>query len=196
MNKLRLETISDGLFSIIITVMLLELKIPEGNDFLALHQELHLIFSYVLSFIYVGIYWNNHHHLFQVVKSVNGKTLWVNLHLMFWLTMIPFATGWSGQSNYAAVPTAVYAFVLFMSSLSYRLLEKVLIHDEGHHSLLVELLVEDNKLMISNILYAAAIFLSFLNTKLALLTLGILAAFWFIPNRSIEKYFKDSEGKT
>lgn len=191
MNKLRLETISDGIFAIIITVMLLELKITEGHDLSALRGELHLIFSYILSFIYIGIYWNNHHHLFQVIKNINGKILWVNLHLMFWLTMIPLTTGWSAYSNYAQIPTALYAFILFMCSLSYRLLEKTLIKSEGPDSLAANLLGKDNKLFISVILYGTSIFLSFINPKLTLLTLAILAVFWFLPNKKIEQYFKD-----
>lgn len=191
MNKLRLETISDGIFAIIITVMLLELKIPDGVDISALMKEFHLIFSYILSFIYVGIYWNNHHHLFQVVKSINGKILWVNLHLMFWLTMIPLTTGWSSYSEYAQTPTALFAFVLFMCSLSYRLLEKTLIKCEGEDSLVATLLGKDNKLFVSVLLYGASIFLSFINTKLTLLALGVLAIFWFVPNREIERYFQE-----
>lgn len=195
MNKLRLETISDGIFAIIITVMLLELKIPEGIDLSALKGELHLIFSYILSFIYIGIYWNNHHHLFQVVKSINGKILWVNLHLMFWLTMIPLTTGWSSYSNYAQTPTALYAFILFMCSLSYRLLEKTLIKSEGEDSLAANLLGKDNKLFISVLLYGTSIFLGFINTQLTLLALAILAFFWFLPNKKIERYFKDHQSK-
>lgn len=191
MNKLRLETISDGIFAIIITVMLLELKIPEGSDLSALKDELPLIFSYILSFIYIGIYWNNHHHLFQVVKSINGTILWVNLNLMFWLTMIPLTTGWSSYTNYAQTPTALYAFILFMCSLSYRLLEKMLVKSEGIDSLAANLLGKDNKLFISVILYSTCIFLSFVNTKLTLLILGVLAIFWFLPNRQIEQYFKE-----
>lgn len=191
MNKLRLETISDGIFAIIITVMLLELKIPQGHDLSALRDEAYLILSYVLSFIYIGIYWSNHHHLFQVIKTVNGKILWVNLHLMLWLTMIPLATGWSSSTGYAQVPTAIYAFVLFMCSLSYRLLEKSLISSEGKHSLVAKLLGKDNKLFVSVILYGASIFLSFIHAKLTLLTLGILAILWFLPNRNIEKYFQE-----
>lgn len=195
MNKLRLETISDGIFAIIITVMLLELKIPEGIDLSALKGEFHLIFSYILSFIYIGIYWNNHHHLFQVVKSINGKILWVNLHLMFWLTMIPLTTGWSSYSNYAQTPTALYAFILFMCSLSYRLLEKTLIKSEGEDSLAANLLGKDNKLFISVLLYGTSIFLGFINTQLTLLALAILAFFWFLPNKKIERYFKDHQSK-
>lgn len=191
MNKLRLETISDGIFAIIITVMLLELKIPEGQDLSALKAEMHLILSYILSFIYVGIYWHNHHHLFQVVKSINGKILWVNLHLMFWLTMIPLTTGWSSYSHYAQTPTAMYAFILFMCSLSYRLLEKTLIQSEGQDSLAARLLGKDNKLFISVILYGLSIFLSFINTQFTMLALGVLAIFWFLPNQKIEQHFKN-----
>ena len=189
MNKQRLETISDGIFAIIITVMLVELKIPEGSDFTALKSELHFILSYLLSFIYIGIYWNNHHHLFQVVKNINGKILWINLHLMFWLTMIPFVTAWSSATNYAAFPTASYAFILFMCSLSYRLLERMLIRTEGEQSLIAHLLGRDSKLFLSVLLYGTSIFLSFIDPRLALLTLSMLAIFWFFPNKKIEQHF-------
>jgi uncharacterized membrane protein len=193
MNKLRLETISDGIFAIIITVMLLELKIPQGTDLYALKGELHLIFSYILSFIYIGIYWNNHHHLFQVVQSINGKILWVNLHLMYWLTMIPLTTAWAAYTHYAALPTSIYAFILFMCSVSYRVLETTLLKQQGQHSLLAQLVGKDRKLWISSVLYGTSIFLSFMNSKLTLLILGILAVFWFLPNRQIEQYFKDRQ---
>lgn len=195
MDKQRLETISDGIFAIIITVMLLELKIPNGNDFYALSKELPQLFSYVLSFIYVGTYWNNHHHLFRVVTKINGKILWVNLHLMFWLTMIPFTTGWTAYSNYAAIPTASYAFILFMSSLSYRFLERIIIHYEGKDSLAAKLLGKDEKLLISVILYGLSIGLSFINPTWSLLTLALLAMFWFFPNKNIEHYFEHQQGK-
>lgn len=190
MDKLRLETISDGIFAIIITVMLLELKIPQGNDLQALKGEFHLILSYVLSFIYVGIYWNNHHHLFKIITTINGKILWVNLSLMFWLTMIPFTTGWSSATDYAPIPTAAYAFILFMCSLSYRMLEKTLIKHEGEDSLATQLLSKSSKVLTSVILYAISIFLSFIDTRLTLLALAILAFFWFLPNKQIEQYFK------
>lgn len=193
MNKSRIEAISDGIFAIIITVMLLELKIPEGQGLYALKEELHLILSYILSFIYIGIYWNNHHHLFQIVKRTNGKILWVNLHLMFWLTMIPLTTGWSSHTNYAQIPTALYAFILFMCSLSYRLLEKTLIKSEGEDSLVANLLGKDRKLFTSVCLYCTSIFLSFIDTRLTLLTLAVLAYFWFLPNKKIEKYFKENQ---
>ncbi|MDQ8934478.1 TMEM175 family protein [Acinetobacter rudis] len=195
MNRNRLEAISDGIFAIIITVMLLELKIPEGDSLSALRAESHLIFSYILSFIYVGIYWNNHHHLFQVVKSVNGKILWGNLHLMFWLTMIPLTTGWSAHSGYAQTPTALYAFILFMCSISYHILEKILMKSEGVNSLAVELLGRNNKLLISILFYGTSIFLSFIDTKLTLLSLGLLAVFWFLPNKKIEQHFKHNKNQ-
>lgn len=190
MNKLRLETISDGIFAIIITVMLLELNIPQGEDLSALKDELPLIFSYVLSFIYIGIYWSNHHHLFHVVKKINGKILWVNLHLMFWLTMIPLTTGWSSYTNYAPTPTRAYAFILFMCSFSYWILERTIVKHEGNHSLAGTLLDKNHKLLSSVILYGTSIFLSFIDTRLTLLALGILAIFWFFPNKRIEHYFK------
>lgn len=189
MDKLRLETISDGLFSIIITVMLLEFKVPQSAELSALIDQLHLIFSYILSFIYIGIYWNNHHHLFKVVKQINGTLLWVNLHLMFWLTMVPFSTTWMASSGYAAIPTATYAFILFMCSLSYRFLERMIVRFEGEHSVASKLLDNDLKLFFSMILYGVSIFLSFVNTSLTVITLMILAALWFKPNPKVEKYF-------
>ncbi|WP_332606153.1 TMEM175 family protein [Acinetobacter sp. ESBL14] len=193
MNKFRLEAMSDGIFAIIITVMLLELKIPEGYDLYALKDELNLIFSYILSFIYVGIYWNNHHHLFLVVNNINGKILWTNLHLMFWLTMIPLSTGWSAHTHYAPIPTAIYALILCMCSLSYRLLEQIISRNEGENSLAAKLLTKDTKLSISVVLYGMSIFLSFIETKFTLFILGVLAILWFFPNKHIEDYYSEKQ---
>lgn len=188
MDKSRLEAISDGVIAIVITVMLIELNIPQGNTFAALQHELHTLLSYVLSFIYLGIYWSNHHHLFQLVKTVNGKIMWVNLHLIFWLTMIPFTTAWSAQSNYAPIPTAAFAFILFMCSLAYDILERLIMREQGDNSIAQKVLGKDKKLAVSVMLYASSIFLSFIDTRLTLFILILLAMLWFFPNKHIEDY--------
>ena len=191
MNKTRLEAITDGVIAIVITVMLIELKVPEGIHFSDLTQEFHGILSYVLSFMYIGIYWINHHHLFQLVEKVNGKIIWINLHLILWLTMIPYTTSWSAQSNYSPVPTALYAFILFMCSLSYAMLEWSIARAQGDKSVVRKVLGKDKKLAISVLLYAMSILLSLVDTRLSLLVLVVLAVLWFVPNKRIEQYCEE-----
>lgn len=191
MNKTRLEAITGGVIAIVITVMLIELKVPEGIHFSDLTQEFHGILSYVLSFMYIGIYWINHHHLFQLVEKVNGKIIWINLHLIFWLTMIPYTTSWSAQSNYSPVPTALYAFILFMCSLSYAMLEWSIARAQGDKSVVRKVLGKDKKLAISVLLYAMSILLSLVDTRLSLLVLVVLAVLWFFPNKRIEQYCEE-----
>lgn len=195
MNKTRLEALSDGVIAIIITVMLLHIKIPQGENFQALAQEATIFFSYLFSFIYVGIYWNNHHHLFRLVDDVNGVILWSNLYLIFWLTMIPIATAWMGVTDYASIPTASYAFVLFMCSGAYWLLKHNIIKHEGNSSKIATVLHHDKKALISVVLYATAIGMSFIHTGLTVLFLVILAAFWFYPDKRIESYLQHKSNK-
>lgn len=195
MNKNRLEGLSDAIVAIVITVMLIELHIPQGVNFSDLQKELTAIFSYILSFIYVGIYWSNHHHLFQLVQSINGKIMWVNLHLLFWMTMIPFSTNWASQTNYASVPTAIYASVLFMCALSYSILENQIIREQGTESVIRKVLGKDKKLTLSVFLYLVSILFSFLNTYIAITVLVGLAAMWFIPNKNIEKYINEKRNR-
>src|SRR5436305_2351436 len=138
MEKNRLEAFSDGVIAIIITIMVLELKVPEGSDWAALKPRLPVFLSYVLSFIYVGIYWNNHHHMLQTARSVHGGILWANLHLLFWLSLFPFATGWMGENHFAPLPTAAYGAVLFMAAVAYFVLQRTIIADQGSNSLLAK----------------------------------------------------------
>src|SRR5437899_6788313 len=157
MPKGRLEAFSDGVLAIIITIMVLELKVPHGRDLTALRPLLPVFLSYVLSFVYVGIYWNNHHHMLQVTKHVTGLILWANLHLLFWLSLVPFVTGWMGESHFAAVPTACYGFVLLMAAVAYFILQHAILAREGRHSLLATALGSDVKGKLSIALNAIAI---------------------------------------
>src|SRR5215212_6792991 len=157
MNKTRLEAFSDGVLAIIITIMVLELKIPHGADLAALKPLLPIFLSYVLSFIYLGIYWNNHHHLLQATKQINGKILWANLHLLFWLSLVPFATGWMGENHFASLPTALYGVVLLGAAIAYYVLEQAIIRAQGPDSLLKRAVGRDWKGKLSPLLYVAAI---------------------------------------
>src|SRR6266850_7671105 len=161
MEKNRLEAFSDGVMAIIITIMVLELKVPHGDDFATLKPLLPVFLSYVLSFIYVGIYWNNHHHLFHSTKHVSGGILWANLHLLFWLSLFPFATGWMGQNHLAPTPTAIYGVVLLMAAIAYYFLQRAIIAQQGPDSLLALAIGPDWKGKFSPILYLIAIPLSF-----------------------------------
>jgi uncharacterized membrane protein len=186
MNKTRLEAFSDGVFAIIITIMVLELKIPHGTDWEALKPLLPVFVSYVLSFIFLGIYWNNHHHLFQATRRVSGKILWGNLHLLFWLSLIPFATGWMGENHFAPLPTALYGAVLLCAAIAYVLLQQMIIKHHGPDSLLALAVGRDWKGKISPVFYAAAIPLAFVNQWIAGACYVIVAAIWLIPDRRIE----------
>src|SRR5437763_4496193 len=157
MQKDRLEAFSDGVLAIIITIMVLELQVPHGVELAALKPLLPIFLSYVLSFIYLGIYWNNHHHLFQATEQVTGGILWANLHLLFWLSLFPFTTGWMGENQFAAVPTAVYGVVLLMAAVSWTILEDAIIRSQGAHSKLREAVGHDVKGKISAGLYVVAI---------------------------------------
>jgi len=186
MGKGRLEAFSDGVIAIIITIMVLELKVPHGTDLNALLPLLPVFFSYVLSFIYVGIYWNNHHHMLHAAKQVSGAALWANLHLLFWLSLIPFVTGWVGENQFTALPLALYGLVLLMCGLAYYLLARALVASHGKDSALAKAIGSDVKGIISVICYATAIPAAFWNPWASFAIYVGVAAIWFIPDRRIE----------
>jgi uncharacterized membrane protein len=187
MVKNRLEAFSDGVLAIIITIMVLELKPPHDSGFPALKALLPVFLSYVLSFIYVGIYWNNHHHLFCTTRSISASVLWANLHLLFWLSLFPFATAWMGENHLAPAPTAAYGFVLLMAAVAYYILQSAIIAHQGRDSLLESALGRDWKGKLSPAIYLAAIPLAFVSPWIAssLYTFGALL--WFVPDRRIER---------
>jgi uncharacterized membrane protein len=187
MSKGRLEAFSDGVIAILITIMVLELRVPEGTDWAALRDLSPTFWSYVLSFIFLGIYWNNHHHLWQVAHRVNGTILWANLHLLFWLSLVPFVTGWMGENDFAQLPVALYGFVLWMSGLAYYILTRMMVTLHGRDSLIDTALRNKFKETGSLVAYALAIFLAFVNTALSLALYVLVAFIWLIPDRRIEK---------
>jgi uncharacterized membrane protein len=191
MKKGRLEAFSDGVIAIIITIMVLELKVPHGAEPSALMPLLPVFLCYLLSFMYVGIYWNNHHHLFQAVTQVNGRTLWANLHLLFWLSLIPFVTGWIGENHFAVLPVALYGVVLLMSGVAYWLLSRTLATHHGEQSALARAVGTDYKGIASLIMYALAIGLAFINVWVACAIYVAVAGMWFIPDRRIERSLQD-----
>jgi uncharacterized membrane protein len=194
MGKGRIEAFSDGVIAIIITIMVLELKVPHHADIEGLLPLLPVFVSYALSFIYVGIYWNNHHHMFHAVKSVNGSILWANLFLLFWLSLVPFVTSWMGENHFAKWPVICYGGVLIMCSISYAILVRVLLHHHGEHSLLAKALGNDIKGKVSTVIYAVAIGASFLSSWLGFALYVVVACIWFIPDRRIEsKMAKEEE---
>jgi uncharacterized membrane protein len=196
METNRLEAFSDGVMAIIITIMVLELKVPHGNDLVTLQPLLPVFLSYVLSFIYVGIYWNNHHHLFKATKKVAGGILWANLHLLFWLSLFPFTTGWMGENHVAPLPTAVYGFVLLMAAIAYFILQWAIILSEGRGSLLAKAVGSDWKGKISPLCYLAAIPLAFVSSWIAAGLYTFVALLWLIPDRRIEREIEKRESKT
>src|SRR5215467_10016842 len=187
MKTTRLEAFSDGVLAIIITIMVLELKVPHAVEFAALKPLLPVLLSYVLSFIYIGIYWNNHHHLFQATEQVSGGILWANLHLLFWLSLFPFTTGWMGENGFASMPTAVYGFVLVMAATAYYILERVIIANEGRNSLVAEAVGRDRKGKITATFYLAAIPLAFVSPWIACGLYVSAALLWLIPDPRIER---------
>ncbi len=186
MGKERLAAFSDGVLAIIITIMVLELRVPDGADFAALRPLLPVLGSYALSFVYVGIYWNNHHHLFSVTEKVNGTVMWANMHLLFWLSLIPFATEWAGRHPLARVPTAVYGVPLLLAALAYGLLQGAILKMQGNDSVLGAALGSDLKGKLSPALYALAIVLAFFSPWLADAVYVAVALMWLIPDRRIE----------
>ena len=187
MEKNRLEAFSDGVIAIIITIMVLEMKVPHGSDFAALKPLLPVFLSYVLSFVYVGIYWNNHHHMLQTAKHVTGGILWANLHLLFWLSLFPFVTGWMGENHFAAMPSALYGLVLLMAAIAYLILQKVIIASQGENSLLAKAVGRDFKSKLSPLLYFAGILAAFYSPKLSGIIYIVVALMWLIPDSRIER---------
>jgi uncharacterized membrane protein len=187
MGKNRLEAFSDGVLAIIITIMVLEMKVPHGDSVAALEPLIPVFFSYVLSFIYVGIYWNNHHHMLHTAGRVSGRVLWANLHLLFWLSLMPFATGWMGENHFSALPAAIYGVVLLMAGVAYWILARAIIVTDGRDSLLAKAIGRDRKGNLSIVLYAAAIPLAFVASWLAISIYVLVALMWVIPDKRIEK---------
>jgi uncharacterized membrane protein len=186
MNKGRLEAFSDGVIAVIITIMVLELHAPHGADLEALHELVPVFLFYVLSFVFIGIYWNNHHHMLHATSRVNGKILWANLHLLFWLSLVPFTTGWMGEHHESPLPTATYGVVLLASGVAYLILSKTIIASEGPDSKLGRAVGGDAKGMISALLYASAIPLAFVEPKISDAIYVAVAAMWLVPDRRIE----------
>ncbi|HEV2394967.1 MAG TPA: TMEM175 family protein [Verrucomicrobiae bacterium] len=187
MEKNRMEAFSDGVLAIIITIMVLEMKVPKGAALAVLKPVVPVFLSYVLSFVYVGIYWNNHHHMLHSTKHVSGGILWANLHLLFWLSLFPFATGWAGENHLAPTPTAAYGCVLLMAAIAYWILQSTIIAHQGPGSLLAEAVGKDWKGKVSPLLYLSAIPLAFVNTWIANSLYVLVAVMWVIPDRRIER---------
>ena len=194
MKTSRLEAFSDGVLAIIITIRVLELKVPHAVDLAALKPLLPVLLSYVLSFIYLGIYWNNHHHLFQATEQVSGGILWANLNLLFWLSLFPITTGWLGENGLASTPTAVYGFVLFMAAIAFYILQRAIIAKEGRDSLVAEAIGRDWKGKLSLVIYLAGISLAFVAPWIASALYVFGALLWFIPDPRIEREFEKREG--
>ena len=194
MGKGRLEAFSDGVLAIIITIMVLELKVPHGAQLGALLPLLPVFFSYVLSFIYIGIYWNNHHHMLHTVNKVSGPILWANLHLLFWLSLLPFATGWMGENHFAPLPSALYGAVLLLAGIAYWILQQAIIAAGGEASLLKKAVGSDLKGRISPLLYVIGIALTFVSPWLAQAIYVGVALMWLVPDRRIEHALSQKEG--
>lgn len=191
MTTRRLEAFSDGVIAIIITIMVLEMKVPHGGALEDLRTLLPVFLSYVLSFLFVGIYWNNHHHLLYACTTATGAMLWANLHLLFWLSLFPFTTGWMGENHFTAVPTALYAGVLLMAAMAFYLLQLAIIRAQGPDSILKKAIGRDWKGRLSLVLYILAIIATLHSSLLAQAVLVITALIWIIPDRRIEKYVAD-----
>jgi uncharacterized membrane protein len=186
MGKGRLEAFSDGVIAILITIMVLELKVPHGSDLGALRPLIPVFLTYVLSFVYIGIYWNNHHHMMHAARQVNGRILWANLHLLFWLSLVPFVTGWMGENHFSPIPVAFYGGALLMTALAYTLLAQALIARHGPDSTLAVALGRDYKGKVSLALYTVAIPLSFVDSRIALAIYILVAILWIVPDSRIE----------
>jgi uncharacterized membrane protein len=193
MSKSRLEAFSDGVLAIIITIMVLDLHVPRGGDFSALRPLLPVLMTYVLSFVYVGIYWNNHHHLLHAAKRVKGSVLWANLHLLFWLSLFPFVTGWMGENGLAPHPAALYGIVLMMAGVAYWILVRTLISTEGANSVLAKAIGSDRKGILSVVIYAVAVPMAFFGHWIAQLLYVLVALIWLVPDRRIERALSSSD---
>ena len=191
MGKDRLAAFSDGVIAIIITIMVLELKVPHGADWATLRGVAPNFVAYVLSFVYLAIYWNNHHHMLHTVTRVDGLILWANSHLLFWLSLVPAATGWMGENFLAPLPTAVYGISLLMPAIAYNLLQRTIVLQQGEHSVLASALGSDVKGKISPLLYAAAVALAFVDAWLSIALYALVAVMWLIPDRRIEKVLRE-----
>jgi uncharacterized membrane protein len=191
MSKGRLEAFSDGVIAIIITIMVLELKVPHGADLAALRPLLPVFLTYVMSFVYVAIYWNNHHHMLQACERINGRILWTNTHLLFWLSLVPFVTGWMGENRFAPLPTAIYGIVMLGAGIAYVILQSAIIAHHGRQSKLARAVGRDFKGKVSAASYIAAIPLAFVNPWISVAIFVTLALMWFIPDRRIELLLKD-----
>jgi len=187
MSTGRLEAFSDAVIAIAITVMVLELPKPEGTSWAALHDDLPVLLGYVLSFVYLGIYWNNHHHMFQATERVSGRMLWANLHLLFWLSLVPFTTAWLGENALAPAPAATYGIVLLAAALAYFLLERVIIWDQGPGSLVARAVGRDLKGKLSPLIYAVGIGLSYVTPWLSVAVYTVVALVWLVPDRRLER---------
>lgn len=190
MHKNRLEAFSDGVIAIIITIMVLELKVPHGHDFQDLRPLIPTFISYVISFIYVGIYWNNHHHLLQSTEKVNGAILWANTHLLFWLSLIPFTTAWMGENEFAQWPIALYGVNLILCAIAYTILVTLLISHHGKHSLLASAIGKDTKGKISLLIYGIGLGAAFLQPLLSFSLYVVVAIIWLVPDKRIESRFR------
>jgi len=195
MGRGRLEAFSDGVFAIIVTIMVLELKVPQSDQPSALLPILPVLLTYVLSFVYVAIYWTNHHHVFQATDRINGAILWANIHLLFWISLTPFVTGWMGQNHFAPAPTAAYGFVLLMSAIAYLVLQNTIIADQGKHSLLAQAIGRDFKGKTSIIFYAVSIPLAFYDHRLSQAIFVAVALWWLVPDLRIVRVLRTSHKK-
>ena len=187
----RMEAFSDGVIAIIITIMVLELKVPHGADLEALRPMVPVLGSYVVSFVYIGIYWNNHHHMLHAVTRIDGRVLWANMHLLFWLSLVPFVTAWAGNHRDAPVPAALYGVVLLMAGVAYFIMEQQMVRENGPQSMLAEALGRDRKAMLSVVGYVVAIVLAFVSPRLADLIYVLVAAMWIVPDRRIASRVRD-----
>jgi uncharacterized membrane protein len=195
MGKERLAAFSDGVLAIIITIMVLELRVPQGDDWAALRPLLPVFLSYILSFVYLGIYWNNHHHLLAVTERVNGAVLWANMHLLFWLSLVPFATGWMGENHFAPAPTAAYGATLLAASLAYWILLRAILAVQGPDSRLAEAVGSDLKGKLSPVFYTLAVALAFVRPWIADGLYVLVALMWLVPDRRIERVVSESPGE-
>ena len=191
MQKNRLEAFSDGVIAIIITIMVLEMKVPHGTELDDLKPILPVFLSYVLSFIYIGIYWSNHHHLLHATRRVSGGILWANLHLLFWLSLVPFVTGWMGENQFAALPAALYGLVLLLAGVAYLVLQRAIVGRQDSDSSLASELGRDRKGKLSLILYVVGIGLAFVSPGLAAALYALVAAMWLVPDRRLERAVKE-----
>ena len=189
MNTNRLEAFSDGVLAIIITIMVLEMKVPKGAELSDIKPLIPVFSAYLFSFIYVGIYWTNHHHLIQITEKINGKVLWANLHLLFWLSILPFATGWMGENLFEKIPVAFYGLVLLMSSVAWKIQVYFILQNEGENSKLKLAYQNDRKVNVSTIIYLSALVIAFFYPLISILLYALVAIIWFIPDKRIEENF-------